>query len=139
MGTTIAMIILSICFGVTAILYLWDEHKLRDYYGQVEPTRGLIHIYVKQMDEKGQDAIADVIETLKENNEVKVESARYGLKITTDKGVKVKVFDMALEVNKKLKESRPVTVMVDSRLSALQTYCIFTSFDAAPNPYFFNE
>jgi hypothetical protein len=32
MGTTIALIILSICFGVTAILYLWDEHKLRDYY-----------------------------------------------------------------------------------------------------------
>jgi hypothetical protein len=71
------------------------------------------------MDEKGQDAIADVIETLKENNEVKVESARYGLKITTDKGVKVKVFDMALEANEKLKESRPATVMVDCRLSAL--------------------
>jgi hypothetical protein len=32
MGTTMALIILSICFGVTAILYLWDEHKLRTYY-----------------------------------------------------------------------------------------------------------
>ena len=132
-------IILAICFAIVGFMYLRANHKLRTYYDQVEPTRGLIHIYVKQMDEKGQDAIADVIETLKENNEVKVESARYGLKITTDKGVKVKVFDMALEVNKKLKESRPVTVMVDSRLSALQTYCIFTSFEAAPNPYFFNE
>lgn len=135
----IALIILSLCFGITAALYLWDEYKLRHIYGdQIEPTEGLVHLYVAAMDEKGMSAVEDTIATLKEVAEVKIDKMDYGLKVKAGRST-VKVFDMALETNEKLKDSRPKVVMVDCRISAFKTYMIFTSFESTPTPYFFNE
>ena len=93
------------------------------------------------MDDFSQQLIEETIATLRKKGAVEVTTKmkKYGYKITTSEGVTVKVYDMNLYVNDELKDSRPTTVIVDNRISALTTYRIFSSFETTPRAFFFDN